>query len=83
MMTERYRLLTDADTFNLVLEGYGRTGDLGAVFICYYDMSVAEIPANLDTYHIMIDCVLRDAAHRSSKVSIHRILLKMTILVLT
>ena len=72
MMMERYRLLTSAEAFNLVLEGYGRTGDLGAVFMCYYDMSVAEIPANLNTYHIMIDCVLRDAGHRSSKVSITR-----------
>ena len=68
MMMERYGLLTNVEAFNLVLEGYGRTGDLGAVFTCYHDMSVAEIPANLDTYHIMIDCVLRDAAHRSSKV---------------
>ena len=67
-MMERSGVLTDVTAYNSVLEGYSRTGDLGAVFMFYHDMSEAEVPADLHTYHIMIDTVLTDASHRSSKV---------------
>ena len=67
-MMERSGVLTDVTAYNSVLEGYSRTGDLGAVFMFYHDMSEAEVPADLHTYHIMIDTVLADASHRSSKV---------------
>ena len=70
-MMERSGVLTDVTAYNSVLEGYSRTGDLGAVFMFYHDMSEAEVPADLHTYHIMIDTVLADASHRSSKVYIH------------
>ena len=65
---EREGHLTTTDTHNLVLEAYCRVGDLGAVFTYFHDMQQADVPADLNTYHILVDSALSDGGSRSCKV---------------
>ena len=63
-MMEVSGVLNNTSCYNLVLNAYHYTGDIGAVFTCFHDMLEADVSPDLFTYHILVDTGLRDDSHR-------------------
>lgn len=63
-MMEASGVLNNTSCYNLILNAYQYTGDIGAVFTCFHDMLEADVSPDIFTYHILVDTGLRDGSHR-------------------